>query len=211
MSFGYLGDTSTKIKQQVKNQGVISVSEAYELEKAGQLSGSLELIETVTISSPTASVDFTSIKGDIYESHFLTATNIQTVTDGAILRIRFSNDGGSSFETSNYEMGRQFQDASGSNGTSDSTSIGYIEFSVNIGASTAESGAGNAYFHRLNNASFYSVAKIESTGVNASGVYLNHFGGGTYKVAEKVDGIRLVMSSGNIDAGVYKLYGIKEQ
>ena len=30
MSFGYLGDTSTKIKQQVKNNGVISVSEDYD-------------------------------------------------------------------------------------------------------------------------------------------------------------------------------------
>ena len=49
MSFGYLGDTSTKIKQQVKNQGVISVSEAYELEKAGHLGGSLELIASNTV------------------------------------------------------------------------------------------------------------------------------------------------------------------
>ena len=46
--------------------------------------------------------------------------------------------------------------------------------------------------------------------MNASGQYLNHFGGGTYKVAEKIDAIRLIMSGGNIDAGQYKLFGIKE-
>ena len=33
MSFGYLGDTSTKIKQVKKNEGIISIAENYELEK----------------------------------------------------------------------------------------------------------------------------------------------------------------------------------
>ena len=60
MSFVYLGDISTKIKQQVKNQGVISIAEAYELEKAGQLGGSLELIEAKTISGVSSAI-FTSI------------------------------------------------------------------------------------------------------------------------------------------------------
>ena len=34
MSFGYIGDISTKIKQQVKNQGILSVTELLELEKS---------------------------------------------------------------------------------------------------------------------------------------------------------------------------------
>lgn len=203
----YLGTQPNNVKQ---NIGLYTPSEILDLTSKGNWGGSLELIQTFTISSPTASVDFTNIKGDVYKSHFLTATNIQTITDGAILRIRLSNDGGSSFESSNYEMARQYQNSAGSNGTSDSTSIGYIEFGVNIGASTNESGGGFAEFHMLNDSSYYSVVAIESTGINASGQYLNHFGGGTYKVAEKVDAIRLIMSSGNIDAGQYKLFGIKE-
>jgi hypothetical protein len=203
----YLGTQPNNVK---KNTGLYTPSEILDLSSKGNWGGSLELIETVTISSPTSSVNFTNIKGNIYKSHFLTATNIQTITDGAILRIRFSNDGGSSYEASNYEMARQYQNSVGGNGTSDSTSIGYIEFGVNIGASTNESGGGFAEFHMLNDSSYYSVVAIESTGINASGQYLNHFGGGTYKVAEKVDAIRLIMSSGNIDAGQYKLFGIKE-
>ena len=72
MSFGYLGDTSTKIKQQVKNQGVISISEAYELEKAGHLGGSLELIQEQNYSTDVASVDFLSIKENKYDVHLFT-------------------------------------------------------------------------------------------------------------------------------------------
>ena len=207
MPFGYTGSFPN---QQVQNSGIFSPEDVLNLNAVGEYGGSLELIETVTVSSPTSSVDFTSIQGDNYKSHFLTATNIQTITDGAILRIRFSNDGGSSYEASNYEMARQYQNSAGANGTSDSTSIGYIEFGVNIGASTNESGGGFAEFHMLNDSSYYSVVAIESTGINASGQYLNHFGGGTYKVAEKIDAIRLIMSGGNIDAGQYKLFGIKE-
>ena len=41
MSFGYLGNTSTKIKQQVKNNGVISVNDNLDLTAKGQDIGSL--------------------------------------------------------------------------------------------------------------------------------------------------------------------------
>tara|TARA_R100000773_G_C4132132_1_gene62519 strand:- start:13 stop:234 length:222 start_codon:yes stop_codon:yes gene_type:complete len=71
MSFGYIGDISTKIKQQVKNEGILSVTELLELEKDGFLGGSLELIEQQNYSSTVTAIDFTSIKGNIYDVHLL--------------------------------------------------------------------------------------------------------------------------------------------
>ena len=44
MSFGYIGDTPTKVNQKVKNTGILSISEAFALERQGFLGGSLELI-----------------------------------------------------------------------------------------------------------------------------------------------------------------------
>ncbi len=44
MSYGYLGDTSTSIKQQVKNAGVLTPEDILELTAAKQISGSLEFI-----------------------------------------------------------------------------------------------------------------------------------------------------------------------
>ena len=46
MSFGYLGDTSTKIKQRVKNDGVLSIDDVRELEVNKQIGGSYQLVQT---------------------------------------------------------------------------------------------------------------------------------------------------------------------
>ena len=46
MSFGYIGDTSTSVKQQVKNKGILSTQESFDLERQGFLGGSLELIQS---------------------------------------------------------------------------------------------------------------------------------------------------------------------
>ena len=208
MSFGYLGDTSTKIKQQVKNQGVISVAEAYELEKAGHLGGSLELIEKQTVSS-VSSVDFTSIKQDLYDVHFLTCENINVVDDGQILRMRFSDDGGSSFEVANYRYARQFGNSSGTFGESKATTYDNIELSVNIGNSTNEAGNAYAYLYNLGNSSKYSFMTQQSVGMNATPVLLMHFGGGVYTVASTINGIRLIMSTGNV-SGNFSLFGVKQ-
>ena len=50
MSFGYIGDTSTSVKQQVKNKGILTTQESFDLERQGFLGGSLELIEEQTVS-----------------------------------------------------------------------------------------------------------------------------------------------------------------
>ena len=70
MSYGYIGDTSTSINQQVKNAGVLSVSDVLDLKGKGHLGGSLELIEEQTFSA-VSSVAFTNIKEDAYDVHVI--------------------------------------------------------------------------------------------------------------------------------------------
>jgi len=98
MSFGYIGDISTKIKQQVKNTGILSISEAFDLERQGFLGGSIELIQSQTVSG-VASVQFTSIKGSEYDNHLMECVNLSLDSDNSNIRfdVRFSSDGGSSF------------------------------------------------------------------------------------------------------------------
>jgi len=69
MSYGYLGDTSTSIKQQVKNAGVLSMADVAELEAAKQISGSLELVSSTSFSGVT-SHSLTTLKEDIYGVHY---------------------------------------------------------------------------------------------------------------------------------------------
>ena len=113
MSFGYVGDL-TKIKQKVKNQGIIDLRESADLTAKGFLGGSLEHLETLTASSSSA-LDFTNLGN--FKVHKLTLDDFQCTTSStryAFLRV--SNDGGSSFESSsNYSRSWQRVQTSGSN------------------------------------------------------------------------------------------------
>ena len=69
--------------------------------------GKLELIETQTVSGVTT-VTFTSIKETIYNVHFMTFNNINFSAGSDRLDARYSNDGGSTYESgSNYQRAHQ--------------------------------------------------------------------------------------------------------
>ena len=71
----YLGTQPNDVK---KNTGLYTPSEILQLTKDGSWGGSLELIESQTISSATASINFTNIKGAKYDVHFLTILGYET-------------------------------------------------------------------------------------------------------------------------------------
>ncbi len=210
MSFGYLGDTSTKIKQQVKNQGVISISEAYELEKVGQLSGSLELIEEQNITSSTAVVQFTNLANTPYDVYFLTADNVTTDTDDTYLTLQFSNDNGSSYETSNYDYAHQTGTASGTFAEARSTTAGQLFISGNIGTASNEKANCYVYFYNMLSSSEYSLITHQGSDILSSATHRMNWGGGMYHTAETNNAFRLLMNSGNITTANFKLYGVKE-
>ena len=92
MPYGYLGQTPN---QQVKNSGVFSVGDAKALTDVGQLGGSLELIAEQTFTT-TQFVDFTDIKENKYDVHFLEF--FLTECTGALIT-QISNNGGSSYRS----------------------------------------------------------------------------------------------------------------
>ena len=210
MSFGYLGDTSTKIKQQVKNQGVISISEAYELEKAGHLGGSVELIASTTVSSNTT-IDFTSIQETKYDVHFLTFENMSMTTAAGeqIPFYRLSNDGGSSFESSNYSSTGQFNTATNSAAVKLTTKTIYGHL---CGPQQGNyKWNGYAYFYNLGNSSMYSYATFQSVGhYSVDSSQSMTFGASAYEVAETINAIRLSVDTTTLAGGTAKLYGVKE-
>ena len=207
MPFGYTGNFPN---QQLKNSGIFSPEDVLNLNAVGEYGGSKKLLQEQDISSTVAQIDFTNIQGDQYDVHFLSVENITCVGDGQIMRLRFSDDGGSSFEVANYEYARQYGNSSGTFGESRNTTYDNIELSVNVGASTSEAGNVYCYLYNLNNSGKYSFLTQHSVGLNATPQLLMHFGTGVYKVASKIDAIRLIMSSGNIDTAKCMLYGIKE-
>ena len=207
MSFGYLGDTSTKIKQQVKNNGVISVSEAYELEKAGQLGGSLELIEQQTVSSVSA-VDFTSIKESKYDVHFLTWTDFSYSVDSTRLIMQFYESG--VLETASvYEYGTEHGESGGTFSEQRNTGDSDLRIGGGNGDDTNEKANGYVYIYNAGNSIKYTFITTQNLEFQNT-VFRVEFGGGVLPQASVVDGIRLKMhDAGNI-SGTTKLYGVKQ-
>ena len=172
--------------------------------------GKLELIETQTISGATAGIDFTNLQGSTYNVHLLTYNDLQVTTDAATVNIRFSNDGGSSFETSNYDQAVQEGRASGSFFEIRTTSGTNIRLNGNAGTGTNETENGYIYLYNLNDSAKYSFATYHSSVYNRDPSGAMNFGSGVYHQAETINAVRLRPSSGNIDNAVVSLYGIKE-
>ena len=206
MPFGYIGQNQTK--QKVKNTGVLSSFDISLLEKKGQAGGSLELIEEQTISSSTAQVDFTAIKQNVYDVHFLQFTELNFDTDNKDLRLRFGVGG--TIDTDNdYQRARQIISTSG-NAESRDNNISYLTIAGEVGSATNELLNGYIYIYNAGNSSKYTFTTHQTTQLNYLAQFQMNFGGGVYDQTAEVDTIRLYPSSGNWTAGTIKLYGVKQ-
>jgi len=170
--------------------------------------GKLELIETQTVSS-VSQVDFTSIQESTYNVHFMTMNNLVCSSDAGI-EGRFSNDGGSTFESSNYQYAIQYEQSAGTtNGEIKSTSASVFTRLAAVGATSNEVGNGYIYFYNLGDSSKYSFLTMQSSSVNFLSYFLTYFGSQLYAVAETINAIRIFPNAGTF-SGTISLYGIAE-
>ena len=192
------------------NKGVLTPNQIIELDNENKFTkfGQLELIETQTITPSVSTVDFTTIKQDIYNVHFLTCNNVQAISDGPTLRIQFYENG--VLETGSvYDYAVQYGNGVGSFGELKASTASNILFGSNIGGSTSESGQGFVYFYNLGDSTKYSYTTMHTISLNADPNALFYYGSSVMPQESKVDGIRLFLDSGNIDTGTFSLYGIR--
>ena len=187
----------------VKNNGLYSPGKILELEKDGHWGGSLKLIAEETVTSSTASIDFTNIQGERFDVHYITIKGFETDGGGqSLVSIRYSTDGGSSFVTSGYQNAYQQGFANGTFNELKSTSESGIRVGFQNGT---EQCSGYVYLYNLNDSSKYSFNTFHNIQENAC----MSFGGGVYPVANTVNAIR-VFDPVNMDNAVVKLYGVKQ-
>ena len=215
MSFGYIGDTSTSVKQKVKNKGILTTEESFDLERQGFLGGSLELIQEQNYSSTVTAIDFTSIKGNIYDVHLLQVQNFKSVSsNNAPVGIQF-------FESGTIESASVYRYGLYKNSTSSATVDTSTSSSI-IKTCTTATGGGTgkpynfyAYLYKLNDSSASSFVTSHGFGHDAfagAGTVMNtHFGGGMLPQQSTVDGIRITTST-SVDLASFniKLYGMKQ-
>ena len=202
----YLGTQPNDVK---KNIGLYSPSEILQLTKDGNWGGSLELIEEQTVSG-VATVDFTNLKGNIYDLHFLTIENFKPVNDNVILSIRFAESG--TLETASvYQVACQEYYSNGSFTEFRNTGVSRIRVIENTGNGTNEVGNAYIYLYNLNDSSTYSFLTFQTQGQGVDNLPIGAFGGGTLPQTSTVDEIQLgtydVSSNFSLTA---KLYGLKQ-
>ena len=201
----YLGTQPNDVK---KNTGLYTPSEILQLTKDGSWGGSLELIITSTASSST--IDFVD-KFLGYDVHLIELINCTPSTE-ATFSIKFSNDSGSSYETTNYNYANQRCFANGTFEERKSTS----EASIRLGGNVPTSDSFNSYFYiyNANDSSKYTFITSHSTytGTSGAGGFGSSFGGGVYAQAETINGIRIgqTSSASAFTSGTAKLYGVKQ-
>ena len=187
---------------------------------SGQLAqGKMTLLQTQTASS-SASISFTSNIDSTYPIYLFKFINIHPATDGAEFTINFSTDSGSNYnvaKTTTFFVAYNAESESSRGLTYiDSLDIaqgtGVANIFYNVGNENDESASGT--LHLFNPSSTTFVKHFMSTfnvynnsGSNGNSVQVDVAGYGNTTSA--IDGVQFAMSSGNIDSGTIKLYGIK--
>jgi hypothetical protein len=200
--------------------GITNASVSAVTSFANASAGTLILLSTQTASA-SATISFTTgldSTYDAYEFHFI---NIHPSVDGATFQFNMSTDAGSNynvtktttfFYTLNNESGSPTSlEYYASGDLAQSTAFQNISLGTNgIGADADQSGSG--FLQLFNPSSTTYVKHFISTfqEYNINDFSLNDFMAGYGNTTSAVNAIQFKMSSGNIDDGIIKLYGVKK-
>ena len=177
--------------------------------------GKLIHIETQTPSGVTT-VDFTSIKEDVYKVHLVT-WSLETNNDNIVPRVRLHESG--TLETASvYKEAYQEVVSDGSNentGAQTSTrsaSNDEIRIGENVGNASLEFGTGYFYIWNAGNSTYHTSISSHSTTLAPTNEVYIHIGGGVLPQASTVDGFRIYPQN---DAtaeltGTVSLYGVAQ-
>ena len=166
-------------------------------------------------ASTSSSIDFTSNINSTYDLYAFVMYDVVPATDGAVLVSRVSDDGGSTWESTNYLATGQ----SGDSGSSSSIWSGTTYIPVGSTAASWGIDAGNtagglaaiAYLGDPSNTSnnkhlFGQMVCFDNDGSTAN---MARWGGFWTGDTTAITGVRFLMSSGNIASGEFRMYGIK--
>jgi len=176
--------------------------------------GSMTLLQTQTASS-SSTIDFTSGIDSTYDEYVFKFYDIHPATDSAYLKVNF-RDGGTNFDaTKTTTYFRAIHNEAGNDSElayrtaqdlAQSTNPQYITWQ--IGNDNDQSASGTLQLFNPSSTTFVKHFISTSNTYTADNYTYNIFVAGYNNVTAAIDGVQFSMSSGNIDSGVIKLYGI---
>ena len=185
-------------------------------------SESLTHIKTLTASS-SANLSFVDGSSDVvldstYPIYVFKFINIHPATDNVYFRINFTVDGGS-----NYNVTKTTTNFFAQHSEDDSTTELYYESGHDLAQSTSdqtlthsigngndECCSGELFLFNPSSTTFVKHFISSANSYLQIDRSLNSFVAGYGNTTSAIDGVKFLFSSGNIDAGTIKLYGLKD-
>ena len=179
--------------------------------------GSLVLLSTQTASS-SSTISFTSGIDSTYKEYLFKFINIHPATDDTHFTVNFSADSGSNYnvtKTASLFVSQHAENAGfaglsyqGSIDSDQSTSAQQLCFG--LGNDNDENMCGTLHLYSPSNTTFakHFLSECGSPSHDTSPEQTHVFVSGYGNTTSAIDAVQFAMSSGNIDSGVIKLYGI---
>jgi len=180
-------------------------------------SGDMNLITTNTISSGVSSSSFTSNIDSTYDTYLFKFINIHPATNTAVLQVNF-RDGSSAFDatkTTTHFFALHYESDSSTafnydTGQDIPQGTGYQPITNAVGNGSDESASGELYLFSPSSTTFVKHFLARSIIYHEGDSAIDSYTGGYCNVAAAIDGVDFKFSSGNIDSGVIKMYGLSK-
>lgn len=177
----------------------------------GGSAGALVLLEQHTASS-SASLDFTSSITSTYDEYMVEFISVLPATNGTNLLMRFSTNGGSSYDSAPNYRWVGFRSSNAGSAAAGSEAATSFNLTSNGGPVNGASSGGVVGSLKIYNPLTTTQSKLYqgdvgmNDGTGSSNV--RAMISGTYASNTAVDAFQFLMASGNIAAGTIRVYGI---
>jgi hypothetical protein len=185
--------------------------------EAGDVGGSLTLISTQTASS-SATLSFTSGIDSTYKEYIFKFINIHIETLNAYLTFQASTDGGSNYNTActstifgaYHDEGDTAATFGYHTGRDVAQSTSFVPLQIDGGGvDNDDSICGTLHFYDPSSTTFVKHFMYEDNHTGQSAKYcFTVYTAGYFNTTSAIDAIQFKMSTGNIDSGVIKMYGV---
>tara|TARA_R100001086_G_scaffold184190_1_gene102848 strand:+ start:845 stop:1417 length:573 start_codon:yes stop_codon:yes gene_type:complete len=176
--------------------------------------GSMALISTQTASS-SSTISFTTGIDSTYKEYILKYINVHPSSDGQNFQVNF-RDGSTAYDatktTTVINVSHAEDESAGelqyktSNDLAQSTN--FQNLAESLGADNDQCASGQLHLFDPSNTTFVKTFMSQTQNADSGNNTLSFFVAGYINTTAAIDGVQFKMSSGNIDSGVFKLYGI---
>ena len=171
--------------------------------------GSAVLIDTATASN-SATLEF-ALDNTKYSGYYVLFDSVIPSTDNVQLLMRFSSDGGSTFDSGSGDYQYAARSVATNGTVSDQSSAGdsAINLSANVGNATGETGV-NGTLDLVSSGEGRPSVRWQISRTSGAGIFIQNWGAGEREATVEVDAIQFLYSTGNIASGKVYLYGLEK-